>query len=387
MMKEQLSPNTIGSRIATVKSFFKYNDLPLGHVPTAQPRVLYHNRDITHEEIKLILDASRPRERAFFAVMAQSGLRPLTMCNLKFKDIKEDFSQNHIPCKIDIPQEIAKGKYHTYFTFIGREAEKFLQSYLSVRPNMGDEDYIFLKQGTKERASPKSLSKMFGQTVQKLKNKGLIDVKQTQRNKPRDIRLYNLRKWFRKHANQAGFEFVQFWMGHIVRAGQDEHYRPRDVEFHRKLYAEKAMPFLRLETATPTQTDKTIKELEAQLAKRDKEINDMKQAITNLAPVIEFVNSFNQPKELKDLLDFLKDDINTDSDFRPLEAKFSPWIEEKLERIAKRKGITKKEALETLVVEDLEILERADERFREREAQARSKTQKKSKSKKKNLTE
>lgn len=59
----------------------------------------------------------------------------------------------------------------------------------------------------------------------------------------------------------------------------------------------------------------------------------------------------------------------------------------KLERTSKRKGITKKEALKTLIVEDLEILERVDERFQEIEAKVRSKTQRKSKSKKKNLTE
>jgi hypothetical protein len=59
----------------------------------------------------------------------------------------------------------------------------------------------------------------------------------------------------------------------------------------------------------------------------------------------------------------------------------------KLEGISKRKGIIKKEALKTLVVEDLENLERIDERFQEIEAKVRSKTQRKSKSKKKNLTE
>jgi len=193
MLNKELSPNTIGSRVATVKSFFKYNDLPLGHVPTAQLRVLYHNRDITHEEVKLILDASKPRERAFFTVMAQSGLRPHTICSLKYENIREDFDQERIPCKIEVPQEIAKGKYHSYFTFIGEEAVKYLHSYLSIRPDISDEDYIFLKQGTTEKASAKSLSKMFAQTIQKLKKKGLIEVKQKQWHKPRDVRLYNLR--------------------------------------------------------------------------------------------------------------------------------------------------------------------------------------------------
>ena len=236
--------------------------MPLGFVPAIKLRGLYHNRDITHEEIRLILDASRPRERAFYAIMAQSGLRPNTICDLKYENIREDFESNIIPCKIEIPQEIAKGKYHSFFTFICEDAVKYLKSYLIVRPDIKDEDYIFLKEGTKQRTNPKSLSALFGRTANKLKEKGKMKLKQKKENKPHDIRLYNLRKFFRKHANPAGFEFVQFWMGHTVNAGQDDHYRPRDVEFHRKLFAEKAMPHLRLETATPTETDKAITTLE-----------------------------------------------------------------------------------------------------------------------------
>ncbi|MCK4223005.1 hypothetical protein KAX01_01805 [Candidatus Bathyarchaeota archaeon] len=40
-------------------------------------------------------------------------------------------------------------------------------------------------------------------------------------------------------------------------------------------------------------------------------------------------------------------------------------VKDKLDRIAKRKGISKKEALEQLVVEDLELLEKEDERLLE----------------------
>ena len=40
-------------------------------------------------------------------------------------------------------------------------------------------------------------------------------------------------------------------------------------------------------------------------------------------------------------------------------------IKDKLDRIAKKKSISKKEALEQLVVEDLELLEKEDERLLE----------------------
>jgi site-specific recombinase XerC len=270
-----IAPNTISTRIGIIKSFFKYNDLPLRFTPTINPRMLYHNRDITHEEIKLILNASRPRERAFYAIMAQSGLRPNTICNLKYENIKEDFENNRIPCRIEIPQEIAKGKYHSYFTFIGKEAVKYLKSYLVIRPKIDDEDYLFLSDDKRKKVNPKSISKFFAQTVKKLHEKEMMELKQKKENKPHDIRLYNLRKWFRKYANQAGFEFVQFWMGHTVNAGQDKHYRPKDVEYHRKLYAEKAMPHMRLETATPTETEKAISDLKQE----NKKLKDMMQKI------------------------------------------------------------------------------------------------------------
>jgi integrase len=295
-------------KMAPILSFFKYNDLPLGHVSIPQMRVTYHNRDITHEEVKMILDASKPRERAFYAIMAQSGLRPETICNLRYENVKEDLSKGIIPCKIEVPQDITKGKYRSYFTFIGEEAVHYLQSYLYVRRHVTDEDYLFVKEGTEERTDPKSLSNIFGRTVNKLQEKGLIEVKQKQKGKPRNIRLYNLRKWFRKHAHEAGFELVQFWMGHTVHASQEERYRPTDVEFHRELYAEKAMPFLRLEKATPTETEKTIAELKKLVEEKDKEMSAMKETIVKIQPLVEFVNSFRAPKDLKAFLDGLRDD-------------------------------------------------------------------------------
>jgi len=257
-----------------VKSFFKYNDLPLGHVPMAQQRILYHNRDITKEEIKLILDASRPREKAFYITMAKSGLRPHTISRLKYKHIKEDFEKNTIPCKIDVPQEIAKGKYRSYFTFIEEEGVKYLRAYLNTRPYLKDDDYLFPMQGSTERVSPKSITGLFTRTVLKLQQKGLLDVKQEAEGKPRDIRLYNLRKWFKKKAYDAGPELVEFWMGHS--GGVERHYLSKDPEWHRKKYKEKASPHLRLETATPSETDKTI-------AKQAEEIERLKKERITLA--------------------------------------------------------------------------------------------------------
>jgi len=281
-LRDGYAPSSISSQVASVKSFFKYNDLPLGHIPIAKKRVVFHNRDITKEEVKKILEVSRPRDKAFFCIMAQTGLRPDTICSLRLKHIYPDFAKGIIPCKVDVPQEIAKGEYRSYFTFMGLESVRFLKAYLATRPNLESEDYLFTSYGSDKRLNRKSIAGIFARTIEKLKEKGVMDFKQKEKGKPRTVRLYNLRKFFRKQTHQAGFEIVQFWMGHIVEAGVDEHYRPQDPEFYRKLYEEKAMPFLRLETRTPSETEKQIDELSEQLKHKDEVIEKMKGRLDNL---------------------------------------------------------------------------------------------------------
>lgn len=298
---------TVTVMVSAVKSFFKYSDLPLGYVPVGSMRVKFHNRDITKEEIAKIFEVSRPRERAFYCMMAQTGLRPDTLCHLKMKHIEPDFSKGVLPCKVDIPQEIAKGKYRSYFSFMAEESVKHLKAYLATKPKLQLEDYLFTKQGYPNKmANPKSMSKHFAGTIEKLKQKGLMDFKQEQKGKPRSVRLYSLRKFFRKYAHQAGFEFVQFWMGHLVSEGQEEHYRPRDIEFHRRLYSEKSMPFLRIATATPSETAKLIEELREQLAERNEELNVLRETAEKLQPLLSFINGFESEEKLQRFLDLLK---------------------------------------------------------------------------------
>ena len=85
--------------------------------------------------------------------------------------------------------------------------------------------------------------------------------------------------------------------------GSAANYNPQDPEFCRKLYKEKAMPSLRLESTTPTETEKTIAELKKQLEERDKQIQTMRVTIDKIQPLVEFVNSFETPQKLKRILD------------------------------------------------------------------------------------
>jgi integrase len=285
-VKKGYSSGSIKGLVSVVRSFFKYNDLPLGHIPMAKMHIVFHNRDITADEIREILRVSKPRERAFFSMMAQTGLRPDTLCHLKIKHIEPDFSNGVVPCKVEIPEELTKGAFGSYFTFMGDDATKQLRNYLNTRRNVGSNSYIFTAYGKTTPLHRKSISSLFARTLETLKESGLIEFKQKEEGKPRNVRLYNLRKFFRKYAGQAGIEYVNFWMGHKTDyqaphiPASDVHYFSReDEEFQRELYGEKAMPHLRIETTTPTETDKTIRNLEQKIDNLEQENRELKKRL------------------------------------------------------------------------------------------------------------
>ena len=63
-----------------------------------------------------------------------------------------------------------------------------------------------------------------------------------------------------------------------------------------------------------------------------------------------------------------------DDKLRSLNIEFSPHVSEKLDEIAKTRGITRKEALEQLVKEDLEIMKKGEEGFKKLEKRAKKET-------------
>ena len=280
---------SIASYVGAIRSFFKYNDLPLGYVPVGKLRIIYHNRDITKEEVAQILAHAKVRDKAYFCMMAQSGLRPCTLNSLRYEHIQKDFEAGIIPLKIDVPAEIAKGQYRDYFTFAGPETVRFLKFYLKTRPHIKPSDYLFTHHSENRCFSPKSVSKTFRLLIHKLERRKVMKIKKRQYHKPAEVRLYNLRKFFRKYATPAGFEYVQFWMGHIVREGVDEHYRPKDPEFHRKLYAEKAMPFLRLEKSIPSETEGIIKKQQEEIERLKKERVTLAEEIADIRRKVELL--------------------------------------------------------------------------------------------------
>lgn len=310
-----LTTTSIKVMIGAVTSFYKYNDLSLGHIPQPRTGIVYHNKDITKDEINLIMANSNIREKAFFATMTQSGLRPHTIKQLKIKHVEKILEENTpTPCKITVPKQIEKGQYgNGHPSFIGEEATKHIKAYLATKTNLTPDNLLFSAHNNqKTPINTKNMSRAFRETAKKLNETGAIKYK-IRKGKPSELRLYNLRKYFRKMANQMGFEHVNYLMNHTTR-GSDSNYTPKDDEWYRELYKNEAMPHLQLDTATPTETTQIIKTLEEKHQKEIEELNkqhreEMETANTMLlimiAPTIE-----EKEKLIKTLPQELQDNYN-----------------------------------------------------------------------------
>jgi len=317
MQRKGYAPASISATLNTVRSFFKYNDLPLGFVPSGSNLIEFHNRDIMKEEVVEILNVANVRDRAFFCVLVQSGLRPATVANLRIGDVEGILEENTpIPCKITVRQENTKGKFQGYFSFIGKEAVSNLKDYLKTRnKSLIADDYVFTMFGETHEETPVGpgvLTHIFRRIIERLKNHDVLDFKvkrkdmavETSDHRPlrsrisrSELRLYSLRKFFRKYAAQAGPDYVNFWMGHTSSLGVDLHYFSRDVELHRKQYAEKAMPFLRLETATPSESEKQIEELHKENAMLKDKFENLEKLLQRALPLIEQLEKANKEKK------------------------------------------------------------------------------------------
>jgi len=219
--------------------------------------VKYHNRDITKEEIRKILEHSSLRDKAFFIIMVESGLRPNTILQLKYKHIKEDFERGIVPMRILLPSEILKDRISSRFTFIGEDGFRILKEYLSTRMPLRDEDYLFVPEkpgkAKGETIGVTAMSQKFNKLVLKLR----LDTP-TEHRKPKSLRLYCLRKYFWNNM-QCDTSFKSFWFCHSTI---DDHYiSTMDVERHRQEYM-KGYPSLRIyEPMAPYLTEEQIQQI------------------------------------------------------------------------------------------------------------------------------
>lgn len=80
----------------------------------------------------------------------------------------------------------------------------------------------------------------------------------------------------------------------------DDSYFTRDVEHHRKIYEQKAMPLLRIFKFSVLETEQTIMELRKQLRDRDREVAELNEKIEALSGVKRLAEVLERSKSLEE---------------------------------------------------------------------------------------
>jgi site-specific recombinase XerD len=268
-IKSRYAPLSRNYLLSILRSFFRFHRIPLNVDLLKHPYTLYHNRDLTREQLKQILSKASQRDRTIWLMMAESGLRGSTAVMLRFWQIRDDFEKGIVPMRILTPAESLKDHVGDRWSFIGEDGVKALREYLQPRLPLKDQDFVFAseKPGKMkgEQFSVQSLSVLFSRVVRSLNlEKGSSAI-----GKPGHYRMHGLRKYFRNNM-KADPSYREFWMGHSL--GVDAHYVSRDPEFHRKEYKKGYEQLRILEPVTPAQ----LKDINDQLRQKDLELKELK---------------------------------------------------------------------------------------------------------------
>jgi len=237
---DNYKPKSKENFLASIVSFYKHNKIPISVDCKERTYVVYHNRPIQKEDIRRILEHASLRDRTFFLLMLESGLRPNTIVQLRYRNIKRDFEANKVPMMIEVEPEISKWKDEKRFTFIGEDGFRALKEYLAPRMPLRDDDFLFeavhKHQQKGEHPTPSLFSVQFARIVRKLN----LAEKIREDSPRRKLNLYTLRKYFRNNMKVSEPAYREFWMGHTL--GVDSHYfecsiqDPKTIEKHRQEY-------------------------------------------------------------------------------------------------------------------------------------------------------
>jgi hypothetical protein len=310
-IKPDYAPLTVKNRLVAVKSFLHYWRVAVDVELPKRACVIYHNRDLTREEVRQVLTHASPRDRVIWLVMVEAGMRGQTAVDLKYWQIKEDFEKGVTPMRIMLPAAALKDHVGDRWTFIGEDGAGELKEYLKPRLPLKDDDYVFAseRQGRVkgEQFSAASLSVKFNRVTHKLR------MDQSRDGKPKSVRMHGLRKYFRNNM-KAEEAYREFWMGHSL--GVDAHYITRDPEVHRREYA-RGYEHLRIFEPSIDSLAELRQDLLQKLQKKDQEMDQLRKQNEDLADEVETIRRYlrKMPKaDVARLVVRMTEDLGQDKD-------------------------------------------------------------------------
>ena len=331
------------------------------------------NFPLTIDHVRAMFQVADLRERVILSIATDLGLRISDFVKLKKGDLPPLNQEPPIPFDIMTGKEevIAHG-------FLSQETADLLKVYLPTLEQKNSNPYLFPSNGN-SNISDEWLNRL----LQRLAEKAKIDLN------GKSLTSHCFRKMLLSAAIDSGIGLTAGKkLCEKVIAQSDDTYlttvnlRQKFIQL-KKFLTINEQP--RAETENIEALKSAISKLQTDLTRQElitktiaEENIRVKEQLQKLAPLVEFVNSFDTPENLKIILDFLKEGYSDDltGELRPLKVEFSPYVSKKLEETAKTKGITQKEALKQLVEENLETMKKAEDKFKTLEERHKRKHQK-----------
>lgn len=251
--KKELAPLTVKSRMTSISSFYKSNNIDLPIIPRSinKAKPQRKRREIpTKEGLQHILKFCDPLERALVLVGVSSGLAINEISNLTVSDFLDGYDEKTGITTLNLTR---KKVNYEFTTFLSREASTAVKEYIDWRNREGinsehlnkqritaREGYLFIS-----RAIPDSYFKLKkGKDKEKIRQLGVKSIMGIYRRLSEEanksapygewnvIRSHNMRRFFNSqllNANASLF-FVDFCMGHTLDQVHDAYFRGKSEE-------------------------------------------------------------------------------------------------------------------------------------------------------------
>jgi hypothetical protein len=325
------------------------------------------------EHVRQMFEVADLRERVILSMATDLGLRVSDFINLK-KDELPALNQE-TPISFDIMTNKEEVVAHA---FLSQETVDLLKVYLPTLTKKAN-PYLFPSNG-KSHISDEWLNRL----LQRLAQKARIALN------GKSLTFHCFRKMLLSASIDSGIGLTagKKLVGKAIAQSDDTYLTT--VNLRKKFIQLKRFQTIKeqpkIDTVKIDSLQGVVSDLHEELTKQKLIIDSLsqeniktKEKLRKLEPFVEFVNNTDASENLKALLNYFRMDIREnypDERFRPLKVEFSPYITKKIKEVAKTMGVTEQEALKQILKNDVELLEKATEKF-----VARKRTSKKGKGK------
>jgi len=349
LIDQKFSINTARNLTLGIRQLFRYYEMGIkfrGGSKIAKTVKTTKNFPLTIEHVRTMFKVGDLRERVILSMATDLGLRIGDFLELKKSDLP---SLNQEP---PISFEIMTGKESVIaHGFLSQETADLLKVYLPTLEKKNGNRHLFPSNG-ESHISDEWLNRL----LQNLAAKAGIDLN------GKDLTFHCFRKMFLSAAIDSGIGLTagKKLCGKAIAQSDDTylttvHLREKFIQLKRFL-AIQEQP--KIETEKLESLKNIVNKLQEDLTQQrmitdtiSQENVRVKKEIGKLQPLLEFINGFDDEKQLQLFMDLLKSssaiDFPDKGTFRRIDFPDELW--QRITRFAKSKGISRQEAIDELI--------------------------------------